>query len=193
MTNTSATGGYLVPSTPAPADDEALQVIFQGLVGGVTGIVGDLVRPRWQKLPPPEPSIDTSWCAIGVTDSEPDDGAAILHHSAGDGSDEMQRHETLFVIASFYGPAASQNAALLRDGLALPQNREAIRAQGIAFVEIERAVLAPSLVNQQWRRHVDVRMTFRRQVTRTYPVLNLLSAGGDIASDPASTTPWTTE
>lgn len=193
MTNTSATGGYLVPSTPAPADDDALQAIFQQMAAGVTGLPGNLVRPRWQPVVDAEPPIDASWCAIGVTDSAPDDNAVILHHGSGDGSDEMQRHETLTVLASFYGPAASTAAARLRDGLALPQNREAIRSAGIALVETGRAVNAPDLVNKQWRRRVDVEMTFRRQVTRTYPVLNLLSAEGEIASDTAPPNPWTTE
>jgi len=63
----------------------------------------------------------------------------------------------------------------------------------MGFVENGRAVLLPDLVNQQWRRRVDLPMSFRRQVSRTYPVLNLLSAEGEIATDPAASTNWTTE
>jgi len=193
MSNTSATGGYLAPTTPAPLDDDALDDFFAVLVCGITGLDRNLVRPRWQPEPPPEPAIGVNWCAIGVMDSEPDAGAWIRHRPAGDGSDDMQRHETLNVLASFYGPSASGNAARLRDGLALPQNREVLQLSGMGFVENGRAVLLPDLVNQQWRRRVDLPMSFRRQVSRTYPVLNLLSAEGEIATDPAASTNWTTE
>ena len=193
MTNSSATGGPLLPTSPPPADDDALQALLQGLVADMTGLAGAMVRPRWPGSAGTDPDISTNWCAIGLTDSAPDAGPVILHQSAGDGAEAMQRHETLTVTASFYGTAASANAALLRDGLMLPQNRETIRTAGLAFVESGHAVLAPDLVNQQWRRKVDVPITFRRQVTRAYPVLNLLSAAGETSADPGPAIAWTTE
>lgn len=194
MSNTSATGGYLVPSSTAPAEDDALDDLFADVVAGVTGLDRDqMVRPRWQRTPPAEPAIDVNWCAVGVMDSDPDANAWIGHDHAGNGSDRMQRHEQIEVLASFYGPNAKGYASLLRDGLAVTQNREALYAAGIAYVEAGRIIAAPDLANQQWRRRFDITLTFRRQVNRTYPVLNLLSAEGEIATDPAASTPWSTE
>ena len=58
MTNTSATGGFLSPlSTPAPLEDQALADFFQQYVAGITGIAGNLVRPRWQAEPPNIPQV----------------------------------------------------------------------------------------------------------------------------------------
>lgn len=193
MTNTSATGGFLAPTSAAPAEDDALDDLFAELVVGVTGLDRNLVRPRWETEPSAQPAIGIDWCVINVTQSDPDANAWIGHDPAGEGTDRMQRHETLSVLASFVGPNASSLVALFRDGMAVAQNREALRARGIAFVSVGRSVLVPDFFNQQWRRRVDLPLTFRRQVNRTYPVLNLLSAEGEVATDPAGSSNWTTE
>ena len=46
--NTSASGGYLSPTSSPPADDDALSSILHDLVVGVTGLAPTLVFPRWQ-------------------------------------------------------------------------------------------------------------------------------------------------
>lgn len=193
MTNTSATGGYLVPSSSAPDYDATLDRAVQQMVVGIVGLSGDKVRPRWQPNQPkqPEPSVD--WCALGVQSVTPDDGPAIVHDGSGAGSDTVARHETIEFVVSFYGPSGLGNAARLRDGVSLPQNVEAIEAAGLRYVATSEIIPAPALVNEQWVRKYDIRLTLRRQVSRTYPVLNLVSAVGTIHSDTAPDQPFEVE
>ncbi|MDE2403051.1 MAG: hypothetical protein KGL90_15450 [Burkholderiales bacterium] len=177
MPNTSATGGYLQPaSTATPAEDVDLDAILQGMVAGITGLDGSLVRPRWQPTIPRTPEIDVNWCAIGVTRIIPDDNAAVLHSGSADGSDTLIRHEDIELLASFYGPMDGRYAAMLRDGIQIPQNLEAIRPYGLAFVKAGDMVAMPELFNQQWVQRTDLTLVLRRIVSRTYPVLNILSA-----------------
>ena len=184
MSNTSATGGYLSPvSAATPEDDKALELILQGAIAGITGLPGDMVRRRWQENSPKQPEPLTDWCAFCVTDITPDAGPAITHNSSGDGSDSYVRHESIAVLAIFYGPNGMANAARLRDGLAMPQNMEALQARGMALVETSPSLSIPELVNQQWIRRYDLHMGLRRKVERTYPVLNIVSAPVDIQTD----------
>lgn len=184
MANTSATGGYLSPTVVSPpAEDADLDAVFQPLVSGVTGIDGTLVRPRWQTNTPKQPESSVNWCAMGVTIIRPDAGPYIEHIGAGNGQDNMQRHEEINVACTFYGPLAGANAALLRDGLSIPQNTDLLRLQGIGLIDCDEVRAVPELVNQQWIRRFDVAARFRRQVKRSYPVLNILSAPVTLISD----------
>lgn len=177
MPNTSATGGYLTPLLAAPAYDLPLDVQVQGMVSGITGLAGPLVRPRWQPRPPAQPPRDTNWCAVGISEI----GAAYGHHqrhvSTGDGYDESEAYEDLELLASFYGPGSSGLATLLRDGLWIAQNREAMQAVGLRLSDVGRSItLLGELVNQEYVRRADVTVSLRRVVTRRYPILNLLQA-----------------
>lgn len=174
MANTSSTGGVLLPAdTPAPAQDAELDGILQKLVTSITGLPGNLVRPRWQPVAPkqPEPSVD--WCAIGVTSQSGDGAPAIKHNPGGGGSSTLTTHEEIEVLASFYGPTSQRYAGMLRDGLGLPQNIEQLTVHAIAFVEAGRIVNAPALINQQWVRRRDLAVRLRRKVTRVYPIRNI--------------------
>ncbi|MBT9516702.1 MAG: hypothetical protein IV112_08410 [Methyloversatilis discipulorum] len=183
MANSSATGGYLQPAgTPAPAEDDALDDIIQAAVVGITGLSGDLVRPRFQPGHPRHPEHGTNWCAVGVVESTRDAGPAIEHQAAGDGFDRYTRHQEIRVLASFYGPNAHRFAGLLADGLAVPQNLETLAAQGVAFIDADDARRVPELINQQWVNRYDVPVRLRRAIRRSYPILNILSA------DPAYST-----
>jgi hypothetical protein len=179
MSNDSSTGGYLSPEQPWALDDDALARALQAVVVGITGLDGTLVRPRWQPVVPRQPDVGMTWCAIGVTEEDPDDNPAVVHDGAadgGEGADTLYRHSVLNVLASFYGPSASAVAGVLRDGLHIPQNREAMTAQGLAFISSDKILAAPELVNQQWIRRYDLPLRLRRVVTRVYPVRNLTSA-----------------
>jgi hypothetical protein len=187
VTNTSATGGFLAPTSTAPIEDDALDDFLQGLVVGITGLPGTLVRPRWQPGSPKQPEPSTDWCAIGVTDEDADENAAVIHHSDGDGFDEVRRHEVLTILASFYGPNSRGNAKLFRDGLQVAQNRETLFLQSAGLVDVSRMVAAPELTNQQWVKRVDLPFRIRRAVTRTYPVENLVNGVGDIRTQQGET------
>jgi len=184
MGNTSATGGYLGPAVVSPPlEDSDLDAVFQGLVAGITGLDGSLVRPRWQPTSPKQPEPSINWCAIGVTVINPDAGAYIEHSPTGDGSDNMQRHEDIDLACTFYGPLGATFAAMLRDGLSIPQNLDFLRLQGMGYIECGLARAFPELFNQQWIKRFDITARFRRQVKRTYGVLNILSADPILISD----------
>lgn len=184
MPNNSATGGYLSPAVASPPlEDADLDAQFQKAVVGITGLPGKYVRPRWQPTVPKQPEPSVNWCAIGVTAIAPDDGAYIKHFGTGDGHDDYVRHEDIELACSFYGPQAQRYATYLRDGLAIPQNVEQLKLGGIAWVECEALRAAPEFINQQWVKRYDLTARFRRQVKRTYGVLNIVSANPVLISD----------
>lgn len=185
--NTSATGGYLVPSSTAPLQDDGLADALQEMVVGITGLDPTLVRPRWQAVPPKQPEATVNWAAVGETRIDNDTYAAILHDPAGEGSDTLYRSQVLEVVASFYGPNRYGYATLFADGLLIPQNNEAIQRNGLFLMDPGSVVLGTSeLVNMNWIPKADVRVTFSRQIARTYPILNVLEAEGTIHSERAS-------
>lgn len=176
MANTSATGGYLAPTAPVPPDDEDLDNLLQELVAGVTGLPGEMVRPRWQPTVPKQPEPTENWCAMGVSVQTNDSGPAIRHDPAGDGSDTYTRHQQIDLMCSFYGPSAKGYAQRLADSMSIPQNSEQLALNGMKFVRASDIQPVPALINQQWNRRYDLTLVLRRKITRTYPVLNLLSA-----------------
>jgi hypothetical protein len=192
MANDSSTGGFLQPAVASPPlEDDALTAIFQQMIVGITGLPGNMVRPRWQATVPKQPEPTVNWCALGISVQTLDDGPAIIHNGTSNGSDTYIRHEQIDVLASFYGPGAMQNAQLLSDGLAIPQNLEQLKAQDMNSVDTGPIRPAPDLINQQWVRRYDLELTFRRKITRTYAVLNILTAQGTVQT-PTVTTPIAT-
>lgn len=186
----SSTGGYLSPAVASPPlEDDALTAIFQQMIVGITGLPGNMVRPRWQPNPPKQPEPTVNWCALGIAVQTLDDGPAIVHNGAGNGSDTYIRHEQIDVLASFYGPNGMQNAQLLSDGLAIPQNLEQLKAQDMNSVDTGQIRTAPDLINEQWVRRYDIELTFRRKITRSYAVLNVLSASSTVTTQNLSTNP----
>lgn len=187
MTNDSSTGGYLAPTgTPTPLEDQALLDFFQAIFAGITGIPGTLIRPRWQPTPPNQPSNGTNWMAFGITDRPADEFAYEYHNPAaagGQGADIVERTEELTILCSFYGLNADSNAALLRDGLQVGQNREVLLKNGMALISAGGIVAAPAILNSQWYYKVDMSVRIRRAVVRTYPILNLESAVFSVEDD----------
>ncbi|MCA7083392.1 hypothetical protein K7G19_07235 [Cupriavidus sp. DB3] len=175
--NDSSTGGYLAPvAASPPLEDDALDDLLQEMVAGITGLPPTMVRPRWQPTVPKQPEPSVNWCALGITTQENDASPAIQHDPTGDGSDVYQRHQDIELLCTFYGPAAKGYAQRLLDGLAIPQNSEQLGLNDMKFVSVGTIRAAPDLVNQQRIRRYDVTVALRRKITRTYPVLNLLSA-----------------
>ncbi|NSX05089.1 phage neck terminator protein [Cupriavidus gilardii] len=175
--NDSSTGGYLAPvAASPPLEDDALDDLLQEMVAGITGLPPTMVRPRWQPTVPKQPEPSVNWCALGITAQENDAGPAIQHDPTGDGSDVYQRHQEIELLCTFYGPGAKGYAQRLVDGLAIPQNSEQLGLNDMKFVSVGTIRAAPDFVNQQWIRRYDVTVALRRKITRTYPVLNLMSA-----------------
>lgn len=182
----SSTGGYLPPITATPPYDEALEDIFTAFVSGITGLSGSSVRPRWQPTPPKIPEASVDWCSLGIMDSTADAGPYIQHNGAGQsgtGQDDIQRHEDIEVMCSFYGPNSFRYAAMLRDGAGIEQNIDVLRTHSIAFVECGPIRTLPEFFNQQWIKRGDISVFFRRQIKRSYGILNIVSAEPVITSD----------
>jgi len=177
MANDSSTGGYLLPAdAPAPEEDAELDALFQAAVRNITGLPGSLVRPRWQPGNPKQPEPGVDWCAIGVMVQEPDAGPALIPEGDGSGATRSERHEEIEVLATFYGPHRQAFAARLRDGIAIPQNMEALQTSAIGFVECGPIRSIPEIVNQQWIRRSDMLLRFRRKATHIYPIRTIAAA-----------------
>lgn len=182
MSNTSATGGYLT-STPI-LEDQALFDFMHDLITGITGMDPTLVRPRWQPEPPDLPDFNVNWCAFGITEGETEPGTAyVVHQDSPQILDQLQRHETLDVFASFYGPNASSLAKTLRDGLQVAQNREILQLASMGLVSTGDVVTAPELIKERWLYRVDLSVKIRRQIVRTFTVLDLASASGTLNNE----------
>jgi hypothetical protein len=182
VANDSSTGGYLLPNSTPPLDDQALDRFFHDLFMGVTGLDARLIRPRWQPEPGNMPKPGVTWIAQGVTEYK-DDGVAWQEFNRVTQIFTMCRNQVLTNLVSFYGATANATEALVRDGLSIDQNREYMNLQGIALIRVGDPRNASMLMNEQWQKRIDVPITFRRLISRTYPVLSLLSGAVQIRTD----------
>ncbi|CUJ53620.1 Uncharacterised protein [Achromobacter xylosoxidans] len=82
-----------------------------------------------------------------------------------------------------------QYADLARDGAYVQQNNETLKLAGLTLIESGPLRQAADFYNQQWIRRWDLSFRFRRMIVRTYPVLNILEAQGDIEADNGLTNP----
>lgn len=179
MPNTSATGGYLRPTSSSPLPGGlSLEDFIQSVIVGVTGYAGPLVRPKWQQNPPKNPDVGTDWIAFGVQINSPDANAYTGLDS--DGNDLLLRMEKLQVQVAFYGPNGQENSAVFRDAFQVQQNLEALRAANMGFNGVTDAIRGPDLLNQRWVDRWETVLTLVRTVQRVYPVLSFASAKGSI-------------
>ena len=175
---TSATGGVLTTTLP---DEVALRRFIQGLIAGVTGLPGAMVRPRWQRSPVRMPDFDENWCAFAIGARTPD--ANSYHEQSTDLTAKVLRHETLTIPCSFYGPAGASYAELLRDGLELSQNREVLLIAAMGFVECSPTLHLPELHNQEWYERYDLELFLRREIGKQYDILCFTGAIGAIITE----------
>lgn len=188
---------YIQPSsTEAVSGRLTLTEFIQTVLVGISGFNGTLVRPKWQIEPPKNPpSVETNWMAFGIDIGAPDANAWLGNTS--DTEMQSQRHETLDVGCSIYGPDALEYYGLLRDGFQIPQNREALTYANMGFVEILPARHIPDLVNERFYNRVETSIILRREIIRTYGVPTLVSASGVIhtptSGDPDYSLAWDTE
>lgn len=199
MPNDSTTGGYLQSAAaPTPLEGKDLLIFLQTWMVGITGLPGNMVRPRWQPESPDIPQAGNVWAALGVTSRPSDVYPFIGHDSLADGGigrDKLERQEELVILTSFYDTGvtglADFYAALFRDGTAIAQNREPLELAGMAFVRAGELTTLPSLIKQRWLYQVDLEIVVRRQIDRTYPVRNLVAAQGKVLNDlGAPAAPW---
>lgn len=186
MPNTSATGGYLLPTNVAAPDDQDLQVILQGLIVGCTGLDGTLVRPRWQPTMPAQPTPGTTWAAIGVMQELADPYGYTSPLKEANTKITLTLHWTIDALCSFYGPQGGRYANALTTALLVAQNREAIATQGLRYVGSGQTMRTAENINTQWIRRVDVPLQFRRAIDSDFSILSLLSVPGQIGTEAIS-------
>lgn len=174
---TSAVAGYLTPVPPPPDYDTAFDDFFHDVIAGVTGLDNKLVRPRWQADPPTMPKRDVTWVGFGVSGDTRSDVNA--YESIG----TVIRHEEVTVLCSFYGPQANGYAALLRDGLALGQNRFALDQNNVGLIEAIGPRTFAELVKEVWIRRADLAIRLRREIRREYAILSVLWAHGAVVTE----------
>ena len=177
MPNTSASGGALTPHGPDILDGQALNDFFQGWLVGITGIPGNLFRPRWQPEPPNIPVEGITWAAFGITARKSDVFAAEFPDPSNPGYNVMRRHQILSILVSFYGPDAAMYADILNDGLQITQNLEVLSLNSMGMIETGDCTTVPELVKQKWLLRVDLPLRIRRQLVRNYSAETILSAG----------------
>jgi hypothetical protein len=197
MPNDSSTGGYLTPAaTPAPLEGQALLRFFQGIIAGVSGLPGNMVRPYWQTEPPNIPDAGVAWAAFRITRRPSDEYPFVGHYFYAPTATvdyHLQRHEELVILVTFYdigstglnnsGGTADDFAALFRDGIAIEQNREPLILQGMNLVRVGDLITVPVVFKQRWQYRVDFEFSVRRQIDRIYPVNTLVSATGTLYTD----------
>lgn len=181
----SSTGGFITPISPDPDEDLALVRSINLTVAGVTGLTGpDLVRPRWQAKPLPQPDRDVNWVSVGVTSSKRDANASKKFDP--DKGMITTRTVEMRLLASFYGPMSGTYADRLSAGLDMGQNREAIRSLGLAFVSVGDPLHVPELVGQEFINRVDLTFTLRRLEVHVYPVEPFKSGSVDVVAQGGS-------
>jgi len=178
---TSATGGTLTTTLP---NEVALRRFLQGLIAGITGLPGTMVRPRWQRNPVRMPGFTENWCAFTIGTRTPD--ANAFHEQTDDLTAKVVRHEALTLPCSFYGPDGASYAELLRDGLELGQNREVLLIAAMGFVECGPLLHLPELHNEEWYDRYDMEVFINREIGKQYDILCFTGAIGAIITETLS-------
>jgi hypothetical protein len=188
--NNSSLSGYLLPGSPPVLQGTlTLSQFIQTVLVGVSGLSGEFVRPNWQPAPPKQPDLSVNWLAFGIESSTPAANSFVGIDPTGQTENVYsQRHETLEVQCSFYGPASYDLMTIVRDGFQVQQNLASLTAAKMGFTEIGPATHIPDLVNERWIDRWQASIFLQRMIQRTYPILTFLSVSGTIdAESPGGT------
>ena len=78
-------------------------------------------------------------------------------------------------------------AAVLRDGLQIPQNSDQLNAAGMAVIGVQDVLYVPELINDRWFERADITINLNRNLSRTYAILTLLGIEGTLFFDGVAT------
>lgn len=181
--NTSATGGFLTPlSTLAPPiEGQDLNRFLQPAIVALTGLPATLVVPGNQLEPPNVPAAGEAWCMFFYARIDADHLPFIGRglDDTGAGYAQLQRHELLAVKCDFFdlgtNGLAAKYAALLRDNLAIPQNKEFLLKENFNLKGVGSIEVLPVIFKQRWQYRERFTFYLKRNATRDYAVLNVAS------------------
>ena len=142
-------------------DSRTTENALHDLIAALTGIPGRYVRPRWQPEPPRTPGPDVTWCAFGIT-GEAGAGTSLVPSREPGDKWQLDDHDELDVLLTFYGPGARDAAARMESGLSLAHNRKTLRAANMALISTGQRITVPELFGQDWRMRIDWTLRFRR-------------------------------
>jgi len=171
----SSAAGFLRPLS-SPIYDDPLDDYFHEFLVGLSGIPGDLVRPRWQPEPPNQPNFTINWLAFGFPRITED---AFAYQGQGPDNPEtglVQRDEVLTMLMSFYGPQGGQIGKQVSASIQLSQNRAYLRTQQISLIEVEDQIKLPALLKEKWVPRVDINVRFRRRAGWVFAIRSVESA-----------------
>jgi len=179
----SSTGGFLTPlsTLPAPIEGQALNRFLQPAIVALTGLGATFVIPGNQPEPPNIPTAGEAWGTFFYEKIDADVFPFIKHatDTTGNGYDQLQRHELWAVKCDFFdlgtNGLASYYATLLRDNLAIPQNREFLLPQGFNLRGVGAIEVVPVVFKQRWQYRERFTFYIKRNTVRNYAVLNLAS------------------
>ena len=179
MANTSADGGYIIATSTTDSD---IWELLHDMLQGLTGFDSNLIRKMWQKNPPPSPENGIDWIAYGFSISEDEDGGAYLEPTD-ETESVLYKHEELELSLQIYGDDCQLTAGIIKDGLQVKQNREALYLNKIVYIGASKTLHVPEQINNEFFNRCDLTLTFRRQIERTYGIMNLVDAQGTIYPD----------
>lgn len=185
MATNSSEAGYLAPIPPAPPYDQELEDIFQAALQGLTGLPGNMIRPRFQAKPPNQPGFDVDWAAFSVfvADRQWNAYQHFEPEPEPDGAYVTEGNEVLHLSVSFYGPHCDAMRHRFEAALQLGQNLDGLGAYKIKYKQVFDPVILPALLKEQWVKRIDVKAVFHRWCRRVWPVLTYRSATVDLHNE----------
>jgi hypothetical protein len=184
------------PQFPVVSGSLTLTEFLQTMLAGVSGLPGQLIRPKWQINPPKQPDVEVNWLAMALINAPADANAYVGFLPDGHGGqvNVTQRMEQLELLCGFYGPNGYDYMGLTRDGFQIQANRDALTLAGMGYVGENTGHRVPDLVNERWVDRWEISFFINRQILRSYPILSFLSVSGSITavldSGTVKTTNW---
>lgn len=169
--------GYLAP-LDTTLDDDNLDDFIHDFIQGITSLDTAAIRPQWQRIPANSPDIATNWISFGVVDRV-DDFMPSYSFDPIIGM-TISRNQLLKVQLSFIGPLCNSIQAIFRDGITIEQNRDILTASGFSVHKLSSPMNANLLINERWQKRTDQYITFRRAISRIYPIKDLVSATAEV-------------
>lgn len=153
------------------------------------GLDPKVVRKRWTQKPGTQPPVGADWCAVGVTEIRTHgfpniSGVKGKLDDPETGTVTSDAHQSLYCVATFYGPNAQELSDRLRSALMLTQNISYLQYHGLTVQNVDDSARhIPEFAFQQWIDRYDLSFTIGRKVSRTYGVRTLVSADADISAN----------